>query len=346
MLWTADGLSSPPGVAYLDVMSRNSALDLIRRPDRLTLGIELPLDNDWSPEGDARRAVAGRPRGVPDLSMQTELVRRADDLGFSAIWMRDVPVFDAVNMGDAGSVHDVFVLLGYFAGVTRHVALGTAAVVLPIRHPLMTAKAAASVDALSGGRLILGVASGDRPVEYPLLGLDFEARGEAFRNAVAYLRAAWQPGGLPVKGERVPGLDLLPRPEQPSIPLVVAGQARQDDDWLAATMDGRFVYPGSVGTMAAQAKRWSAATAGRGAFISAFHLDLLEDPNAPAEPIRFGARVGNKGLVAHFRSLAAAGVDHIAINLRQSARPPAEVIEELASEVMPALVTTPRAQAA
>ena len=333
-------------VPYLPAMTRNSALDLIRKPDRLTLGLELPLDNDWSPAGEARRIEQGRPPGVPDLSRQTELIRWADDLGFSAVWLRDVPVFDRVNMGDAGSVYDVFTLLGFLAGQTRNIALGTAAVVLPIRHPLMTAKAAASVDALSGGRLILGVASGDRPVEYPLLGLDFETRGEAFREAVAYLRAAWQPGGLPVNGERMAGLDLLPRPDQPSIPLVVAGQARQDDAWLAANMDGRFVYPGSVERMAAQVARWRAATTGPGAFISAFHLDLLDDAAAPAEPIRFGARVGRNGLIAHLQALVAAGVDHLALNLRQSARPPVEIIEELASDVIPALATKPKAHAA
>lgn len=333
-------------MAYLLTMSKNSALDLIRRPDRLTLGIELPLDNDWSPAGESRRVATGRPRGVPDLTAQTDLVRKADALGFAAVWMRDVPVFDAVNMGDAGSVYDIFTLLGYFAGVTRNVALGTAAVVLPIRHPLMTAKAAASVDVLSGGRLILGVASGDRPVEYPLLGLDFETRGEAFREAVAYLRAAWQPGGLPVNGERVPSLDLLPRPEQRSISLVVAGQAQQDDKWLAANMDGRFVYPGSIEKMAGQAARWRQATSDRGAFISAFHLDLLDDADAPAEPIRFGARAGRKAFIAHLGALATAGVDHLAINLRQSGRPPAEIIEELATDVMPALTTNPKARAA
>ncbi|MBS9478064.1 TIGR03571 family LLM class oxidoreductase [Ancylobacter radicis] len=329
-----------------DSVKRGSALDLIRKPDRLTLGIELPLDNDWSPAGEARRVAQGRLPGVPDLSVQTDLVRRADELGFAAVWMRDVPVFDQVNMGDAGSVHDVFVLLGHLAGLTRTIALGTAAVVLPIRHPLMTAKAAASVDALSGGRLILGVASGDRPVEYPLLGLDFAARGAAFRDAVDYLRAAWQPGGLPVNGTRLPSLHLLPRPAQPAIPLVVAGQARQDDDWLAAHMDGRFVYPGSIEAMTAQATRWREATAGRGAFISACHLDLLDDANAPFQPIRFGARLGRKSLIAHLDALAGAGVDHLAFNMRQSARPPAEIIEELASDVMPALITRSRAHAA
>ncbi|CAN7281409.1 TIGR03571 family LLM class oxidoreductase [Bosea sp. LjRoot9] len=327
-------------------MSKISALDLIRTTDRLTLGIELPLDNDWSPDGEARRILDGRPRGVPGLSAQSDLLRKIDSLGFAALWVRDVPVFDAVNMGDAGSVYDVFAFLGFLAGITRYVALGTAAVVLPIRHPLMTAKAAASIDALSGGRLILGVASGDRPIEYPLLGIDFDSRGQAFRDAVGYLRAAWQDGGLPVDGQRLPSLDLLPRPAQASIPLIVAGRAQQDEEWLAATMDGRFVYPGSVDRLIAQASDWTNATGGMRPFISAFHLDLLDDPDAPAQPIRFGARIGRKALITHFRALGCGGVDHIAINLRQSARPLGEVIEELASEVIPALADNKAALAA
>jgi luciferase-type oxidoreductase len=327
-------------------MTNTPALDLIRRPGSMTLGIELPLDNDWSPAGEARRAASGRPRGVPDLSAQADLVRKAEDLGFSAVWVRDVPVFDKVNMGDAGSVHDVFVLLGYLAGITRRMALGTAAVVLPIRYPMMTAKAAASVDALSGGRLILGVASGDRPVEYPLLGLDFEKRDETFRQAVNYIRAAWQPGGLPVNGDRVPQLDLLPRPVQPTIPLVVAGQAQQDDSWLAAHMDGCFVYPSGVHRLRAQAESWAEATSNRAAFISAFHLDLDSDASAPLTPIRFGARGGRRAVLAHFQALAGAGVDHLAINLRQSQRAPAEVLDEIASDIMPALNQSNTAKAA
>jgi luciferase-type oxidoreductase len=327
-------------------MTQHSALDLIRKPRRLTLGLELPLDNDWSPAGEARRIADGRPRGVPDLREQTELIRQADGLGFAAVWLRDVPVFDQVNMGDAGSVHDVFTQLGFLAGVTRNMALGTAAVVLPIRHPLFTAKAAASVDALSGGRLILGVASGDRPVEYPLLGLDFEKRGAAFREAVEYLRTVWQPGGIPVNGRRDDRLDLLPRPAQSTIPLIVAGQAQQDDAWLAENMNGRFVYPGSVEKLAAQAARWHAATSGRGAFISAFHLDLLEDADAPVEPIRFGARLGRNELIANLRVLRSVGVDHLALNFRQSSRPPREVIDEIAAEVIPALTGTEQVRAA
>jgi len=56
--------------------------------------------------------------------------------------------------------------------------------------------------------------------------------------------------------------------------------------------------------------------------------------------------VGRNGLIAHLQALVAAGVDHLALNLRQSARPPVEIIEELASDVIPALATKPKAHAA
>lgn len=315
-----------------------SALNRIRKPGQITLGIELPLDNDWSPAGEARRLADGRPAGVPDLSRHADLVRKVDGQGFAAVWMRDVPVFDSVRMGDAGSVYEVCAHLGFLAGITRNVALGTAAVVLPIRHPMMIAKAAASVDALSGGRLILGVASGDRPVEYPLLGLEFETRGERFRASVDYMRTAWTPGGLPVgNGVREPALDLLPRPRQRSIPLVVAGQAQQSGDWIAANMDGRFVYPGTPERLAAQAQAWRERKGSSGVFITAFHLDLADDPDTPLEPFRFGGRVGRNAFVDHLEQLHGTGVDHLAVLLRRSRRPVDDVIDELAGDVLPRL---------
>ncbi|WP_331377094.1 LLM class oxidoreductase [Sinorhizobium chiapasense] len=319
------------------------ALDRIRKPEGgLTLGVELPLDNDWSPEREGLRVKEGRPFGVPDLTHYPDLVRQVDRSGFAAVWMRDVPVFDPNNFGDAGSVYDPFVNLGFLAGITENIALGTAAVVLPLRHPMMVAKAAASVDKLSGGRLILGVASGDRPVEYPLLGLDFEGRGEAFRGAVSYLRDAWKTGGLPLGDGRIePSLDLLPKPQQPQIPMIIAGQGRQSPDWIAANMQGRFVYPNGVERLAAQARDWTTARKAlglpRGAFVSAFHLDLADDPDDQPTPRRFGARTGRNAFIDHLHALEDAGVDHLALLLRPSRRPLNEVIDELSRDVLPAL---------
>jgi len=112
---------------------------------------------------------------VSDMTRHLERARMADDLGFSALWLRDVP-FNVPSFGDAGQVFDPFVYLGALAASTREIALGVASVVLPLRHPAHTAKAAASVDVLSGGRLLLGVASGDRPEEYPALNMKPAAR--------------------------------------------------------------------------------------------------------------------------------------------------------------------------
>jgi luciferase-type oxidoreductase len=317
-----------------------SSLDLIRRPGTITLGIELPLDNDWAPEREARRAAEGRAFGVADLRLYPELIQQVDRSGFAAVWMRDVPVFDPNSFGDAGSVYDPFVNLGFLAGMTRNIALGTAAVVLPLRHPMMVAKSAASVDVLSGGRLILGVASGDRPVEYPLLGLDFESRGHAFRDSVNYLRAAWKSNGLPIGKDGIePSLDLLPKPVRGSIPMIIAGQGRQSPEWIVDKMDGRFVYPNGVDRLAVQAGEWRSARLNNrmdeGVFVSAFHLDLADDPDELVTPRRFGARLGRNAFIEHLHELNAVGVDHLALLLRPSRRPLAEVIDELARDVLP-----------
>ncbi|MBA8882153.1 LLM class oxidoreductase [Phyllobacterium myrsinacearum] len=319
---------------------QSSSLNLIRRPGTITFGIELPLDNDWAPEREARRIEQGRPFGVPDLRHYPELVQQVDRSGFAAVWMRDVPIFDPNNFGDAGSVYDPFVNLGFLAGITKNVALGTAAIVLPMRHPMMVAKAAASVDVLSAGRLILGVASGDRPVEYPLLGLDFENRGDAFRDAITYLRAAWQSNGLPVgKDDVEPALDLLPKPVRGSIPMIIAGQGRQTPEWIAGHMDGRFVYPNDIDRFATRAGEWRSARVNNrmneGAFVSAFHLDLAANPEEPVTPRRFGARLGRNAFIEHLHNLNAVGVDHLALLLRPSRRPLDEVIDELARDVLP-----------
>ena len=81
---------------------------------------------------------------------------------FPPFWLRDVP-FNVPSFGDAGQVFDPFVYLGYLAAGTKDIALGVSSIILPLRHPAHVAKAAASADQLSDGRLILGVASGDRP---------------------------------------------------------------------------------------------------------------------------------------------------------------------------------------
>ena len=144
-------------------------------PSRLTIGLVVPLE-----------AHANDP--VPKLERHVERARLADELGFAALWLRDVP-FNVPSFGDAGQTFDPFVYLGALSSVTENIALGVASVILPLRHPAHVAKAGASVDVLSGGRLLLGVSSGDRPQEYPAMNMDFVHRGQRFRDSFDYIRS-------------------------------------------------------------------------------------------------------------------------------------------------------------
>ncbi|MFY3159086.1 TIGR03571 family LLM class oxidoreductase [Achromobacter xylosoxidans] len=289
-----------------------------------SIGLEAPLDNDWTAAGEQARRQAGRLPGEPDLQRHADLAVLADRLGFRALWVRDVPLYDPA-FGDAGQVFEIFTYLGCLAGVTRDILLGTAAVVLPLREPLLTLKSAASVQRLSGNRLLLGVASGDRPVEYPLFGRDFPNRGAAFREQVALLRQGAR-GSLP------DGLDVLPR--APAPPLLVAGLAQQTPAWIGAHMDACLAYPGAPDDHARRSAAWR-QVAGDKPYASFIHLDLAEDPDAPLRRFRFGAQAGRHALARELHALRAAGVQHIGLHLRRNQRPLADTLHEIAEHVLP-----------
>jgi len=291
-----------------------------------SIGLELPLDNDWSPAGDTARRAAGRPFGVPDIAQHARLAKLADKLGFRALWARDVPLYDPA-FGDAAQVFEVFSYLGYLAGVTERILLGTAAVVLPLREPVLTLKSAATIDHLSNGRLMLGVASGDRPVEYPIFERDYASRGERFREQVAMVRD-WGAAALP------DGIELLPRPQNP-LPLLVAGLAQQTPDWIGTHMDGCLAYPGTPEDHARRSAQWRALAGEHKPYVSFIHLDLADDADAPLERYRFGGRMGRNALIAELAALHAAGVQHVGLHLRRNRRPIAETMEEIAQFVLP-----------
>ncbi|GAA2230709.1 LLM class oxidoreductase [Streptomyces amakusaensis] len=311
-----------------------SALDrLAPAPGGLTVGVELPLDNDWSPQGGHRAESDGRPSGVPDMRRHGELAVLADRLGFAALWLRDVPLWEP-GFGDAGQVFDPFPYLGYLSGVTRDILLGTAAIALPLRHPLHVAKMAATVDRLSGGRLLLGIASGDRPFEYPLFGLEHARRGEAVREAVEVLRDAWESA----RSKDVEGsVRVLPATVQRAVPLIMAGRGRQSPEWLAAHTDGHFTYHRPGPEMRPVAQSWH-DTCGPDRWrplLTTMLVDLTDDPDTPARPIRFGARLGRNTLIDYLADLEKAQVSHVALNFRLSRRPVDDALAEIAEYVLP-----------
>lgn len=297
------------------------------RPGQLSLGLVVPI-------------TAYPDSAVADMSAHLARVQRAEALGFRAVWLRDVP-FNVPSFGDAGQLFDPFTYLGFLAGQTSEIALGVASIVLPLRHPAHVAKAAASADMLSGGRLILGVASGDRPEEYPAMNVDFEARGAAFRDAFAYIRAMGdQQTRIENRFGRVNGgLDMLPKPFGARLPLLITGSSRQSDDWIAEHGDGWMTYPRPGQDQGRVLEQWRHRLARLGApqkpVLQPLYLDLAEDPDAGPQPIHLGVRTGGNWLVSHLRHLEEIGVNHVALNLRFNRAPVNETLDRLARDVLP-----------
>ncbi|MFF4801848.1 LLM class F420-dependent oxidoreductase [Streptomyces sp. NPDC001351] len=123
--------------------------------------------------------------------------------------------------------HEVFVLFGYLAGVTRTLELATGVLVLPQRQTALVAKQAAEVDVLSGGRLRLGVGIGWNRVEYDALGATFTDRGARSAEQVEVLRALWARPTVTYEGRwhRIEDAGILPRPVRGRIPVWFGGNA-------------------------------------------------------------------------------------------------------------------------
>ncbi|SIO10708.1 LLM class oxidoreductase [Vannielia litorea] len=278
---------------------------------------------------------------VPDLEGHLDRVQQAEQLGFKAVWLRDVP-FNVPSFGDAGQLFDPFAYLGYLAARTTDIALGVASIVLPLRHPAHVAKAAATADILSGGRLILGVASGDRPEEYPAMNRDFDSRGAAFRESFDYIRAMGMPAPQ-IKnrfGTVDAPIDMLPKPWASKLPLLITGSSRQSPDWIAQHGDGWMTYPRPGVAQDRVLQDWrarlNALEQAPKPVLQPLYIDLADDADEPPSPIHLGFRSGHRALVRYLQQLEAIGVNHLALNLRFNANPVEETLNRLAEHVLPA----------
>lgn len=300
--------------------------------NQLTLGIFLPLRFY---EGD-----------MSILAGQADLVSEIDRLGFAATWVRDVPLLDP-HFGDAGQVFDPFTYLAYLAARTKRIALATGSAIFSLRHPIDLAKAASSIDQLSGGRLVMGIASGDRPVEFPAYGLEHSERGERFAHTVEYFRQLLQSTETTIDSRlgHLSGAQLLPKPATGNIPLLVTGSSRQSMQWLGEHADGWLTYPHSTHTpvgprqLAEKVRAWRSHIPDLGFRPHATNewIDLDDDPNCPRTPLRGGyvLKTGRKGLIELLGEWREAGVNHAALGIHLARRPAQEIIQELGEEVLP-----------
>jgi alkanesulfonate monooxygenase SsuD/methylene tetrahydromethanopterin reductase-like flavin-dependent oxidoreductase (luciferase family) len=144
----------------------------------------------------------GLPSTVPGAQGQLiiEWACRADEGPFSSLGVLDRLVYDS---------YDPLITLGAVASVTHRVKLATTIVIGPLHNNTLLAKTAASLDALSGGRLVLGLSVGARKEDYDVAGIDYRNRGKRLSEQLSSLRSLWEDSHTGPKTMRSKGLDLL-----------------------------------------------------------------------------------------------------------------------------------------
>ena len=312
-------------------------------------------------------SLPGRgPLAKPDQVLS--IAAKADALGYASIFVTDHVVlpasmarsvypYSATGQLPGGAAQDYLeplAVLGCLARATKRARLGTSVLVIPYRHPLVTAKILATVDQLSGGRVILGAGVGWLREEFEALGAPpFEERGAVTDEYLRFMRATWTTDPVSFTGRYVSvhGVHALPKPAQPAgIPVWIGGHtdaavrraATLGDGWhpIALRPPG-LLFPDEYATRARQIQAW-AKDAGR-------------DPDAVTLTVRVPMEVRSKRLappagdrpffqgtadqvVADIRAYAAAGVTHFVFDhTHQDLRALLENLERFAHEVRPKL---------
>jgi probable F420-dependent oxidoreductase len=181
-------------------------IDSGRRTPTMQLGIHLPhIGRKAGPDSIRRAAV------------------QAEELGFDDVWVsehiivpKDAPYPPSPNFWDP------VLTLTWAAAVTKRVRLGTSVLVLPLRHPLPLAKELATLQNLSGGRLILGAGVGWLEAEFDALGVPFKERGRRMDEGIAMMRAVWTQDPVTFDSRWIAAkLDNMRAQPQPVVPIPI-----------------------------------------------------------------------------------------------------------------------------
>jgi probable F420-dependent oxidoreductase len=172
----------------------------------------------------------------------------AEKCGFFALGLTDHPVPGSRWLHAGGhQALDPFVALGFAAAATTDLRLLTHLAVAPYRNPFILAKAAASVDKLSGGRLILGLGTGYQKAEFFALGVKWEKRNALFDEVLAVLPLHWSGKPFSFDGINFNARDVigLPRPVQDPIPIWIGGNSKLSLERVAQRAQGWMPLIGS-----------------------------------------------------------------------------------------------------
>jgi probable F420-dependent oxidoreductase len=168
--------------------------------------------------------------GVVEARKVADLAVEAEDLGIDSVWVNHHVVnigYVAERLGDR-PYHDALTTLTWAAARTERVKLGTSVLVAPYLHPMNLAKALATLDQLSGGRVIAGLGVGSLPEENAVLGVGYDDRGRYADEAIQVMQTLWDDGAASFAGDHFSfsGVISSPKPIQTPLPVWIGGTGR------------------------------------------------------------------------------------------------------------------------
>jgi probable F420-dependent oxidoreductase len=193
-----------------------------------------------SPTGRSAQMRFGLVLGMVNPSLWMELAELADESGFDSVWLPEHLVLPVVGSGSpvAGDEHppispnipvrDVFVQLGAIAARTTRIKLGTFVYNIGLRHPFITARAIATLDVISEGRVDFGIGASWLAEEWDAVGLDFASRGARVDESIEVCRRLWSEEVVEHHGRFFDFAPVMfePKPVQQPLPLLIGGDGR------------------------------------------------------------------------------------------------------------------------
>ena len=279
--------------------------------------------------------------GIEDAQALVGLASRAEELGFDSVWVHD-HVFNVGHVFDrigGRPYYEPLTLLSFVSARTQRVRLGTSVLVLPYHNPIRLAKAAATLDVLSGGRLILGVGVGAIEQEMQAMGSAFKERGAFTDEAIAVMRALWTEEDPRFDGtySRFAGMKFSPKPlQKPSIPVVIGGVSRAAIRRAARLGDGwqpLGLSPEALGPAIASLRQEARAC---GRDVARIPVSIAMSL-AASTPRRHALGTRPDEIVRNAQAFAGVGVDTLVISANTSDPGEARTaLEMVAREVLPA----------
>lgn len=213
--------------------------------------------------------------GIPLFMLRpdqlVEVAQLAEELGFESVWAPEHLVFPAeihsrypyaedgiAPIRPSTPLLDPLLVLARISGATSRIRLGTNIYILPLRHPIVTARLVTTLDVLSGGRLSLGIGVGWLAEEFEAVGADFGRRGAVTRECVRAMKALWAMDEPVFRGRTFSfgPLKFEPKPvQEPHPPILVGGETEAALRRAAAVGDGWYGARHTPETAAVQVGR-------------------------------------------------------------------------------------------